>query len=41
MGGLADLVVFAPDAELTVDASRLRHRNPVTPYDGQTMLGRS
>ena len=39
VGGPADLVVFAPDAELTVDATRLRHRNPLTPYDGQTLRG--
>jgi allantoinase len=39
VGAPADLVVFAPDAELTVDVARLRHRNPVSPYDGQTLTG--
>lgn len=39
VGAPADLVVFAPEAELTVDAARLRHRNPLTPYDGQTLRG--
>src|SRR5919107_3708186 len=39
VGSPADLVVFAPDAELTVDVTRLRHRNPVSPYDGRTLTG--
>ena len=30
----ADLSVFAPDEAFVVDAARLRHRNPVTPYAG-------
>jgi allantoinase len=36
----ADLVLFDPDAEWTVDAARLEHRHPVTPYDGLTLRGR-
>ena len=35
----ADLCVFAPDEELTVDPTRLRHRHPVTPYAGRTLTG--
>jgi allantoinase len=35
----ADLVVLAPDEEFTVDAARLHHRNPVTPYHGRTLVG--
>ncbi|HEX4249177.1 MAG TPA: allantoinase AllB [Pseudonocardia sp.] len=38
-GADADLVVLAPDAEFTVDAGRLHHRNPVTPYAGRTLTG--
>ena len=39
VGRPADLVVFAPDASFTVDARQLRHKNPVTPYDGRTLDG--
>lgn len=35
----ADLVVFDPDAEWTVDASALHHRHPLTPYAGRTLAG--
>ena len=35
----ADLTVFAPDAEFTVDPRRLAHRHPVTPYAGRTLTG--
>jgi allantoinase len=35
----ADLVAFDPDAELTVDATRLHHRHPVTPYAGARLRG--
>jgi allantoinase len=38
-GADADLVAFAPDETFTVDAARLHHRNPVTPYDGRTLTG--
>ncbi|WP_375477744.1 allantoinase AllB [uncultured Jatrophihabitans sp.] len=38
-GCRADLVVFAPDRSFVVDASRLRHRNPISPYAGQTLRG--
>jgi allantoinase len=35
----ADLCVFAPDEEFTVDAAALHHRNPVTAYHGTTLRG--
>ncbi|MFI7673795.1 allantoinase AllB [Actinophytocola sp. NPDC049390] len=35
----ADLVAFAPDDEYVVDATGLRHRHPVTPYDGARLSG--
>ncbi|HET9169241.1 MAG TPA: allantoinase AllB [Actinospica sp.] len=35
----ADFAVFDPDARTTVDALRLAHKNPVTPYDGLTLRG--
>lgn len=33
VGTVADLVVFAPDEEFTVDVARLHHKNAVTAYD--------
>lgn len=39
VGYAADLAVFAPEEEHTVDAARLEHRNPVTPYDGLALHG--
>jgi allantoinase len=38
-GLAADLVVFAPDESFTVDAERLHHRHPVTPYAGRELTG--
>ncbi|UYM04193.1 allantoinase AllB [Solicola gregarius] len=35
----ADLCVFAPDEDFVVDAVRLQHKNPVTPYAGRTLTG--
>jgi allantoinase len=35
----ADLVAFDPDAEYVVDAAKLQHRHPVTPYAGRTLTG--
>jgi allantoinase len=35
----ADLVVFDPDAELTVEAERLSHRLAATPYQGRRLRG--
>jgi allantoinase len=39
VGGDADLVVFAPEEEWVVDAPRLHHRHPVTPYANRTVTG--
>ncbi|MEJ5913510.1 allantoinase AllB [Pseudokineococcus sp. 1T1Z-3] len=39
VGADADLLVLAPDAEVRVDARRLHHRHPVTPYDGARLRG--
>ncbi|BDI21426.1 allantoinase AllB [Herbiconiux sp. L3-i23] len=39
VGSRADLVVFAPDQQLTVDASALLHKNPVSAYDGRHLVG--
>ena len=39
VGADADLCVFAPDEAFTVDAARLHHRNPVTPYAGRSLHG--
>jgi allantoinase len=36
----ADLVAFDPDADWVVDAARLQHRHPVTPYAGRKLTGR-
>lgn len=35
----ADFAVFAPDERFVVDASTLKHKNPVTPYDGRELSG--
>jgi allantoinase len=35
----ADLVAFAPDEEFTVDVRALRHRNPVSAYEGRRLRG--
>ena len=35
----ADLVVWNPEEEFTVDAKTLLHRHPLTPYDGRRLLG--
>ena len=35
----ADLVLFRPDDEFTVDEARLRHRHAVTPYHGRRLAG--
>jgi allantoinase len=39
VGRCADLVIFDPDREFTVEAPRLYHRHPVTPYDGLRLRG--
>ena len=38
-GAVADLCAFAPDEAFTVDAARLHHKNPVSPYAGRTLTG--
>ncbi len=35
----ADLVVWNPENEFTVDASTIRHRHKVTPYEGRRLFG--
>jgi allantoinase len=35
----ADVVVFDPDAEWKVDAAKLHHRHPLTPYHGAVLAG--
>jgi allantoinase len=35
----ADLVVFDPDAKFPVNAARLEHRHPITPYAGEMLTG--
>ncbi|HLI60653.1 MAG TPA: allantoinase AllB [Solirubrobacteraceae bacterium] len=39
VGADADLVVFDPEAELVVDPTRLRQRNPVSAYAGRRLTG--
>ncbi|MEV4219675.1 allantoinase AllB [Nonomuraea sp. NPDC049725] len=38
-GNDADLVAFDPDAVEPVDAARLHHRHPITPYHGHALRG--
>jgi allantoinase len=35
----ADLAIWDPDATVTIDAARLYHRHPVTPYHGLQLRG--
>ena len=35
----ADLLVWDPDAAFAVDGARLHHKNPLTPYHGETLFG--
>jgi allantoinase len=39
LGYDADLAVFAPDEAYVVDVSKLKHKNPITPYDGKALSG--
>ncbi|HEY7044067.1 MAG TPA: allantoinase AllB [Nocardioidaceae bacterium] len=39
VGHDADFAVFAPDETFVVDAARLHHRHPLTPYAGRTLRG--
>jgi allantoinase len=40
LGLRADLCAFEPDTEESVSAATLRHRHPVSPYDGLSLRGR-
>ena len=35
----ADLIIWNPDAELTVATESLHHRHKLTPYSGETLHG--
>ena len=35
----ADVVIWNPDREFTVDAAQLEHRHKITPYEGEHLLG--
>ncbi|BCW68505.1 allantoinase [Arthrobacter sp. NicSoilB4] len=35
----ADFSIFAAEDSFVVDAAKLKHRNPITPYDGKTLSG--
>jgi allantoinase len=39
VGADADLVAFDPSPAVVVDPAALRHRHPLTPYAGHTLLG--
>jgi allantoinase len=39
VGADADFAIFAPDDRQTVDAGRLQHKNPITPYAGRELTG--
>jgi allantoinase len=39
VGHDADIVIWNPDQEFTVDASALHHRHKITPYAGETLKG--
>ncbi|MFI5086321.1 MAG: allantoinase AllB [Actinomycetales bacterium] len=39
LGYDADLAIFAADDAYVVDVSKLKHKNPITPYDGKTLAG--
>ena len=40
VGRDADLVVWDPDGEFTVDTELIHHRHKLTPYDGMRLFGR-
>jgi allantoinase len=39
IGWDADLAIFASDESFVVDATKLMHKNPITPYAGRTLDG--
>ncbi|CAL8896467.1 allantoinase AllB [Kocuria varians] len=40
LGYDADMAVFAQDESYVVDAQRLNHKNPITPYQGKVLSGK-
>lgn len=40
VGSQADFAVFEPESSFTVEAERLFHKNPLTPYEGRSLYGR-
>ena len=40
LGYDADMAVFAADESYVVDAQRLNHKNPITPYQGKVLSGK-
>jgi allantoinase len=40
VGRDGDLVIWDPDQVFEVDAEKLHHRHPLTPYQGRTLYGR-
>ena len=39
VGADADFAVFTPEQSFVVDAARLHHKNPITPYAGKELTG--
>lgn len=39
LGFDADFSIFAADESFVVDAKKLKHKNPITPYDGKVLSG--
>jgi len=39
LGYDADFSIFAPDEAFVVDVTKLKHKNPITPYDGRPLAG--
>ncbi|MCU6481192.1 allantoinase AllB [Arthrobacter sp. A2-55] len=39
VGADADFSIFAADESQVVDVTRLKHKNPITPYDGASLTG--
>ncbi|MGW0158961.1 allantoinase AllB [Mycobacterium sp. NPDC003323] len=39
LGYDADFAIFEPDSAHVVDAHKLHHKNPITPYDGRALAG--
>ena len=39
VGSDADMAIFGAEDTFVVDARKLNHKNPITPYDGRTLTG--